>query len=164
VIRAGAHTEAEMKSRKEAFDDAIHAARAAVAEGVVPGGGLALVRAAEALKELERNCTGDELTGVRILARSLEAPARQIVENSGGDAGVVIARMRAESDTQGFDAASGEFTDLIEAGILDPTKVVRVALENAVSIASVLLLAEGTLTQVEERRRRGENELEEPEG
>jgi chaperonin GroEL len=154
VIHAGAHTEAEMKSRKEAFDDAIHAAKAAVAEGIVPGGGLALIRVIDTLEKEEKTSSGDELTGLRILKRALEAPTRQIAENSGADAGVVVARMRAERSSVGFDAARGEFTDLFEAGIIDPTKVVRTALESAVSVAGVLLLAEGTLTQIEEPKQR----------
>jgi chaperonin GroEL len=155
VVRVGANTEAEMKNRKEAFDDAVHSAKAAMAEGIVAGGGLALIRVVDALAELEKTCAGDELTGVRILERALEAPTRQIVENSGGDGGVVVARMREQAGASvhlGYDAARREFRDMFEAGIVDPTKVVRVGLENAVSIAGVLLLAEGTLTQIEEKK------------
>jgi chaperonin GroEL len=119
-------------------------------EGVVPGGGLALLRAAEAVKREAERQTGDQKTGLLILARALEAPARQIAENSGADAGVVVARMRDGQGNLGFDAARGEYVDLVKAGIIDPTKVVRVALENAVSVAGVLLLAEATLTEIPE--------------
>jgi chaperonin GroEL len=139
-----------MKSRKEALDDAISATKAAVAEGIVPGGGLALLRCIEAVTEEEAKCEGDERTGVQILKRALEAPARQIAENSAVDGGVVVARMLDSKDTQGFDASRKQYVDLIEAGIIDPTKVVRVALENAVSVASVLLLTEATMTELPE--------------
>jgi chaperonin GroEL len=150
VIRVGAPSEAEMKSRKEAFDDAISATKAATAEGIVPGGGLALLRAIAAVEREEAQCDGDERTGLRILKHALEAPTRQIAANSGADGGVVVDRMRAGSGNFGFDAARNVYVDLVEAGIMDPTKVVRVALENAVSIASVLLLTEATLTEVPE--------------
>jgi chaperonin GroEL len=124
VVRVGAPSEAEMKSRKEALEDSISATQAAMAEGVVPGAGLSLLRAIPAVEAEEANCDGDERTGLRILKRALEAPTRQLAENSAAD------------------------VDLIEAGIIDPTKVVRVALENAVSVAGVLLLTEATLTEV----------------
>jgi chaperonin GroEL len=150
VIRVGAPTEAELKSRKEAFDDAISATRAATAEGIVPGAGLSLLRAIEAVEQQAELSTRDERTGVLILRRALEVPTRQIAENSGADGGVVIDRMREGRGNRGFDAASGQYVDLIEAGIIDPTKVIRVALENAVSVASMLLLTEATLTKVPE--------------
>jgi chaperonin GroEL len=150
VVRVGAPSEAEMKSRKEALDDAINATKAAVAEGIVPGGGLALLRCVEAIAEEECKCEGDERTGVQILKRALEAPARQIAENSAVDGGVVVARMLASKGSEGFDAARKLYVDLIEAGIIDPTKVVRIALENAVSVASVLLLTEATMTEIAE--------------
>jgi chaperonin GroEL len=155
VIRVGAPSEAEMKSKKEALDDAISATKAAVAEGIVPGGGLALLRCIGAVSKEEASCEGDELTGVRILARALTAPARQIAENSAADGGVVVARMMEGKGDYGFDAARTEYVDLVEAGIVDPTKVVRVALENAVSVASVLLLTEATMTEVPEPRQEG---------
>jgi chaperonin GroEL len=148
VIRVGAPSESEMKSRREALEDAIAATKAAVAEGIVPGGGLALLRAIPAVEKAEGDAEGDERTGLQILRRALEMPARQIAENSGVDGGVVVERMR--SGVLGFDAARKEYVDLIEAGIVDPTKVVRVALENAVSAASLLLLTEATLTEVPE--------------
>jgi chaperonin GroEL len=153
VIRVGAPSEAETKSRKEALDDAISATKAAVAEGIVPGGGLALIRCIQAVAEDEEKCVGDERTGVQILKRALEAPTRQIAENSAVDGGVVVARMLEGTGAYGFDAARKEYVDLIEVGIIDPTKVVRIALENAVSVASVLLLTEATMTEIPEDRK-----------
>ena len=150
VIRVGAPSEAEMKSKKEALDDAISSTKAAIAEGIVPGGGLALLRCIDGIAREEELCTGDERTGVQIMKRALEAPARQIAENSAVDGGVVVARMLAEKGNFGFDAARKEYVDLIEAGIIDPAKVVRIALENAVSVASVLLLTEATMTEIPE--------------
>ena len=160
VIRVGAPAEAEMKSKKEALDDAIAATKAAVAEGIVPGGGLALLRCNEAIAQEEAKCAGDERTGVQILRRALEAPARQIAENSAVDGGVVVARMLEGKGNYGFDAARKDFVDLVEAGIIDPTKVVRIALENAVSVASVLLLTEATMTEIPEPRKERSAEAE----
>jgi chaperonin GroEL len=131
VVRVGAPSEAELKSRKEAFEDA-------------------LLRAGDALAEEEQRCDGDERSGVRILRHALEVPARQIAENSGVDGGVVVDRMRTGKGNYGFDASNGTYVDLVEAGIIDPTKVVRVALENAVSVAGVLLLTEATMTEIPE--------------
>ena len=153
VVRVGAPAEAEMKAKKEALDDAISATKAAVAEGIVPGGGLALLRCTAAVAAEEAACEGDERTGVQILKRALEAPARQIAENSAADGGVVVARMMDAEGAIGFDAARKQYVDLVEAGIIDPTKVVRVALENAVSVASVLLLTEATMTEIPEPKR-----------
>jgi len=153
VIRVGAPAESEMKAKKEALDDAISATKAAVAEGIVPGGGLALLRCVKALAEEETKCEGDEKTGVQILKRALESPARQIAENSAVDGGVVVARMLSGTGNEGFDAGRKEYVDLIEAGIIDPTKVVRIALENAVSVASILLLTEATMTEIPEDKK-----------
>jgi chaperonin GroEL len=150
VVRVGAPTESEMKSRKEAFEDAISSTKAAVEEGIVPGGGLALLRTIPAVEADAEKAEGDERTGILILRRALEAPVRQIAENSAVDGGVVADRMRNGTGSWGFDAARGEYLDLMAAGIIDPTKVVRVALENAVSVAGVLLLAEATMTEVRE--------------
>jgi chaperonin GroEL len=150
VIRVGAPSETEMKNRKEAFEDAISATKAAMAEGIVPGGGLVLLRAIDAVQRAESECSGDERTGLVILKRALEAPTRQIAENSNLDGGVVAERMRTGTGNFGLDAAKGEYVDLVTAGIIDPTKVVRTALENAVSVASVLLLTEATLTEIPE--------------
>jgi chaperonin GroEL len=151
LIKVGAPTEAEMKSKKEALDDAINSTKAAIAEGIVPGGGLALLRCVEAVSgEEAKNLGGDERTGVQILKRALEAPARQIAQNSAVDGGVVVARMLEGKGNYGFDAARNTYVDLVEAGIIDPAKVVRIALENAVSVASVLLLTEATMTEIPE--------------
>jgi len=152
VVRVGAPSEVEMKSRKEAIDDAISATKAAVAEGIVPGGGLALLRCADAIAREESTAEGDERTGLQILRRALSAPARQIAENSAVDGGVVVARMLEGKGNFGFDAARNKYVDLVEAGIVDPTKVVRIALENAISVSSVLLLTEATMTDLPEAK------------
>jgi chaperonin GroEL len=156
VIRVGAPTEAELKSRKEAFDDAISATRAAVAEGIVPGAGLALLRCIPALDREEGVAQGDERTGLAVLRHALTIPTRQIAVNSGADGAVVVEAMRAGEGNTGFDAARGVYVDLVEAGIIDPTKVVRLGLENAVSVASTLLLTEATMVELPERKRVGE--------
>ncbi len=150
VVRVGAPSESEMKTKKEALDDAISATKAAVAEGIVPGGGLALLRCIDAVADEESKCDGDERTGVQILKRALEIPTRQIAENSAADGGVVVARMLSGKGNEGFDAGRKQYVDLMEAGIIDPTKVVRIGLENAVSVASVLLLTEATMTEIPE--------------
>jgi chaperonin GroEL len=141
VIKVGAATEIEMKEKKARVEDALHATRAAVEEGVVPGGGVALIRALKALDKLE-GANEDQTVGIRILARSIEEPLRQIVENAGEDAAVVLNNVRAGKGSYGYNAATGEFGDLIEAGILDPTKVTRLALQNAASVAGLLLTTE----------------------
>jgi chaperonin GroEL len=156
VIRVGAPTEAELKSRKEAFEDAISATRAAVAEGIVPGAGLALLRCIPALDREEGAAQGDERTGLAVLRHALTIPTRQIAVNSGADGAVVVEAMRAGEGNRGFDAARGVYVDLVEAGIIDPTKVVRLGLENAVSVASTLLLTEATMVELPERKRVGE--------
>ena len=153
VIRVGAPSESEMKAKKEALDDAISSTKAAVAEGIVPGGGLALLRASVAVAALEEQSAGDERTGLQILRRALEAPTRQIAENSAADGGVVVDRMMHGASNVGFDAARKVFVDLFEAGIVDPVKVVRIALENAISIAGVLLLTEATMTERPEKHK-----------
>ena len=152
VIRVGAPSEAEAKKLKEAFEDAISATKAAVAEGVLPGAGLPLLRAIDAVEAEEAKCDEDEKTGLRILKKALEAPTRQIAENSSLDGGVVVDRMRSGKGNYGLDASTGEYVDLTETGIIDATKVVRVALENAVSVASTLLLTEATLTEEREKK------------
>ncbi len=152
VIHVGAATESDLKARKDAFDDAISATKAAITEGIVPGGGVALLRAVDAVTAEEAKTDGDERTGLRVLRQALAEPARQIALNSGIDAGVVVEKIRNNSANVNFglDAATGSYVDLVEAGIIDPTKVVRIALENAVSVASVLLLTEATLTELPE--------------
>jgi chaperonin GroEL len=150
VVRVGAPSETELKSRKEAFEDAISATKAAVAEGIVPGAGLALLRASVAVESELAACEGDERTGVAILQRALEVPTRQIAENSGLDGGVVVDRMRSATGSVGLDASPGRYVDLVDAGIVDAVKVVRLALENAVSVSSTLLLTDATLTEIPE--------------
>ncbi len=153
VIGVGAPTEAEMKSKKEALDDAVSSTKAAVVEGIVPGGGLILLRCIEVVQQEEGKCDCDERTGVQIPKRALEMPTRQIAENSVVDGGVVVAPMIAGQGNYGFDAGRKEYVDLVGAGIIDPSKVVRVALENAVSVACVLLLTEATMTEIPETKK-----------
>lgn len=150
VIRVGAPAEAEMRARKDALDDAISATKAAVAEGILPGGGLALLRCTDRLLKEEESAVGDERTGLQILRQALEIPARQIAQNSAVDGGVVVAKMLESKGNIGFDAAQKTYVDLMKSGIIDPTKVVRVALENAVSVAGTLLLSEATMIEIEE--------------
>jgi chaperonin GroEL len=151
VIHVGAPTEAEMKNRKDAFEDAIASTKAAVAEGIVPGGGTALLRASEAVEREFEKVEGDERTGLRILHQALEAPMRQIAINCGVDPGVVVDHVQVGKGSFGFNADTCEYMDLVERGIIDPTQVVRIALENAASVAGTLLLAEATLTEIEEK-------------
>jgi chaperonin GroEL len=141
VIEVGAATETEMKERKALVEDALHATRAAVEEGIVPGGGVALLRAQEALKDLALD-KEDEQVGVQILYRALEHPIRQIAENAGAEGSIVVARVRSESDAVGYNAETDEYEDMVKAGVIDPTKVVRTALQNAASIAGLLLTTE----------------------
>jgi chaperonin GroEL len=141
VIKVGAATEIEMKEKKARVEDALHATRAAVEEGVVPGGGVALVRAQKALLNLQ-GANEDQTIGIKILARSIEEPLRQIVENAGEDAAVILNRVKEGKGSFGYNAATGEFGDMIEAGILDPTKVTRLALQNSASVSGLLLTTE----------------------
>ncbi|MBM4218755.1 MAG: chaperonin GroEL [Gammaproteobacteria bacterium] len=141
VIKVGAATEVEMKEKKARLEDALHATRAAVEEGVVPGGGVALVRAQKALEKLS-GINEDQNVGIRILSRTLEEPLRQIVQNAGEDGSVVLARVREAKGAHGYNAATGEYGDMIDMGILDPTKVTRLALQNAASVAGLLLTTE----------------------
>ena len=150
VIRVGAPAESEVTAKKDALDDAIAATKAAVAEGIVPGGGLALLRCTAALEAEEETLEGDEKTGVQILRRALGAPSRQIAQNSEVDGGVVVSKMLESKGNMGFDAARKQYVDLMKAGIVDPAKVMRIALENAVSVASLLLLTEATMTETRE--------------
>jgi len=141
LIKVGAATEIEMKEKKARVEDALHATRAAVEEGVVPGGGVALIRAQKALDKLE-GANEDQTIGIAILRRSIEEPLRQIVENAGEDAAVILNKVKDGKGSYGYNAATGVFGDLIEAGILDPTKVTRLALQNAASVAGLLLTTE----------------------
>jgi chaperonin GroEL len=141
VIKVGAATEIEMKEKKARVEDALHATRAAVEEGVVPGGGVALVRALKALDKLEGS-NEDQTVGIRILSRSIEEPLRQIVINAGEDAAVVLNDVKAGKGAYGYNAATGEYGDMLDMGILDPAKVTRLALQNAASVAGLLLTTE----------------------
>ena len=141
VIKVGAATEVEMKEKKARVEDALHATRAAVDEGVVPGGGVALIRVQRTLDKLEA-LNDDQAIGIKILARSIEEPLRQIVANAGEDAAVVLAEVKKGKGTYGYNAASGEYGDMVDMGILDPTKVTRLALQNAASVAGLLLTTE----------------------
>jgi chaperonin GroEL len=141
VIKVGAATEIEMKEKKARVEDALHATRAAVEEGVVPGGGVALIRVLRSLEKLEGK-NEDQTVGIRILARSIEEPLRQIVDNAGEDAAVVLNAVKAGKGSYGYNAATGEYGDMLEEGILDPTKVTRLALQNAASVAGLLLTTE----------------------
>jgi len=141
VIKVGAATEVEMKEKKARVEDALHATRAAVEEGVVPGGGTALIRVQKALKDLE-GANEDQTVGIRLLARAIEEPLRQIVENAGEDAAVVLNAVKSGKGAYGYNAAKGEYGDMLEAGILDPAKVTRLALQNAASVAGLLLTTE----------------------
>jgi len=145
VIRVGAATEVEMKEKKARIEDALHATRAAVEEGIVPGGGVALLRSISAVNDLK--LSGDEATGAAIVRRALEEPARRIAENAGWDGSVVVRRVLSEKGNFGFNAEKLEFGDLTEQGVIDPTKVVRVALENAASIAGLLLTTECAISE-----------------
>jgi chaperonin GroEL len=141
VIKVGAATEIEMKEKKARVEDALHATRAAVEEGVVPGGGVALIRATKALEKFE-GANEDQTVGVRILARSIEEPLRQIVENAGEDAAVILNQVKSGKGAYGYNAANGEYGDMLDFGILDPAKVTRLALQNAASVAGLLLTTE----------------------
>jgi len=141
VIKVGAATEIEMKEKKARVEDALHATRAAVEEGVVPGGGVALIRSQKALDKLE-GANEDQQVGIAILRRAIEEPLRQIVENAGEDAAVILNQVKAGKGSYGYNAATGEYGDMLEAGILDPTKVTRLALQNAASVAGLLLTTE----------------------
>ena len=144
VISVGAPTETEMKEKKALVEDALHATRAAVEEGIVPGGGVALLRAQATLADAELELE-DEMIGVQILARALEQPIRQIAENAGSEGSIVVDRVRSGSDGFGYNAQSDEYEDLVSAGVIDPTKVVRTALQNAASIAGLLLTTEAVV-------------------
>jgi chaperonin GroEL len=149
VLYVGAATEMEMKEKKDRVDDALHATRAAVEEGIVPGGGVALIRASKSLDTL-KGANDDETTGVSIVIRAIEEPLRQIVANAGGEGAVVVNKVRDGKDDFGYNARTEQFENLIAAGVIDPTKVVRVALENAASIAGMLLTTECVISDIKE--------------
>jgi len=150
-INVGAATETEMKEKKARVEDALHATKAAREEGIVAGGGVALLRALSALDKMK--LSGDEQIGVEIVKRTLEEPARQIAENAGQEGSVIVQRIKAEKNNVGFNAEKLEFEDMFEAGVIDPTKVVRTALQNASSIASLLLTTEAVITELPEKEK-----------
>ena len=151
VIKVGAATEIEMKEKKARVEDAMHATRAAVEEGIVPGGGVALVRAAATLNEIK--AAAEEAVGVQIVRRAMEEPARRIASNAGADGSVVLDKIKNGKGAYGFNAATEEFTDLLKEGIIDPTKVVRIALQNAASVASLLLTTEAMIAEKPEEKK-----------
>ncbi|MEN3010493.1 MAG: chaperonin GroEL, partial [Candidatus Bipolaricaulaceae bacterium] len=153
VIKVGAATETELEEKKHRFEDALEATRAAVEEGILPGGGVALLRAIRVLDRLEKELEGDEKVGVQILKKALEAPVRQLAENAGFEGAVIVERLKNEKDTVGFDVVQEKFVDMFEAGIIDPTKVTRSALQNAASIAGMLLITEALVAEVREEKK-----------
>jgi chaperonin GroEL len=151
VIKVGAATETELKEKKARVEDAMHATRAAVEEGIVPGGGVALVRCITALEKLKLQ--DDEAIGVNIVKRALEEPMRQIAMNAGHEGAVVVGRVRnSKDDNFGFNADSGEYGDMVKAGVIDPAKVTRLALQNAASIAALMLTTEALVADIKEER------------
>ena len=150
VIKIGAATETEMKEKKHRVEDALSATRAAVEEGIVPGGGVALVNAIAALDKVE--ASGDEAIGVQIIRRALEEPLRQIVENAGFEGSVVVGKVKEGEKGIGFNVISEKYENMVQAGIVDPTKVTRSALQNAVSIASMLLTTETLVSEIPEKK------------
>jgi chaperonin GroEL len=152
VINVGASTETEMKEKKARVEDALHATKAAVEEGVVPGGGVALLRCAPALEKIKLDIA-DQQVGINIVKRALEEPIRQIVGNAGQEGSVVVERVKKEKETVGFDAAAEKYVDMLEAGIIDPTKVTRYALQNAASVAGLMLTTEVMVTEIPEEKK-----------
>jgi chaperonin GroEL len=145
VIKVGAATEVELKEKKHRIEDAVSATRAAVEEGIVPGGGVTLIHAEEALGKLD--LVDDEATGAKIVQNALSEPTRRIAQNAGYEGAIIVQQTRTEGDGRGFDAASGEWVDMMKAGIIDPAKVTRSALQNAASIAAIILTAESTVVE-----------------
>jgi chaperonin GroEL len=151
VIKVGAATETEMKEKKARVEDAMHATKAAVEEGIVPGGGVALLKCAQNLKKFKLN--GDMQFGIDILTKALEMPLKQIAANAGFEGGVIVEKIRsARNKNYGFDALNEKFTDMIAAGIIDPTKVVRIALQNSASVAGLLLTTQGLVCEIKEEK------------
>jgi len=157
VVKVGGKTEAEMKSKKDLMEDALNATRAAIQEGIVPGGGVCLMRAVEAVQKLDLG--GDERFGARIIEKALEAPMRQIVANAGEDGAVVVENAREKGKTFGYDALKCEYVDMFKAGIIDPAKVVRTALQNAASIAGLLLTTDSMVTELKDEKPKVEGSL-----
>ena len=153
VVKVGAATETEMKEKKARVEDALHATRAAVEEGIVPGGGVALLRCIKSLEGLGEN--DEQVAGVNIVRRAIESPLRRIAENAGIDGSIVVDKVLHSKGSQGFNAQTEEYEDLIKAGVIDPTKVVRTALQNAASVASMLLTTEAMVADKPEEKGAG---------
>ena len=151
VIRVGAATETELKEKKARMEDALSSTRAAIEEGIVAGGGVTMLRAAPALQKLKGS--DDELIGVRIVSRALEEPMRRIAENAGREGSVIVGKVKEMKKNEGFDAVTGEFVDMFDAGIIDPAKVTRIALENAASIAAMMLTTEAVVAEKPEKKK-----------
>ena len=150
VLRVGGATEVELRERKDRVDDALNATQAAVEEGIVPGGGVALVRASRSLDKLARTASGDIRSGIKIIQEACEAPLRQIVWNTGGSPDVILDKVRRGKPTHGYDAYLEKFGDMFEAGIVDPVKVVRTALENAASVSGMMLTVGAIMVEEEQ--------------
>ncbi len=153
VIKVGAATETELEEKKHRMEDALEATKAAVDEGILPGGGVTLLRTLKALDKLEKELEGDEKVGVQILKKAIEMPARQLAENAGFEGAVIVEKLKKEKDATGFDVETEEFRDMFEAGIIDPTKVTRSALQNAASIAGMLLTTEALVAEIKEEKK-----------
>ena len=151
VIKVGAATETEMKEKKARVEDAMHATKAAVEEGIVPGGGVALLRSIEAVEKRAKDLTGDEKIGARIVIRALEEPTRQIVANAGAEGSVIINDLKAKGGNYGYNASSEKVEDMLKAGIIDPTKVTKNALQNAASVAGLMLTTEALVSEIKEK-------------
>src|SRR5438128_2549023 len=152
VINVGAATETEMKEKKARVEDALHATRAAVEEGIVPGGGVAFIRAQKALDNI-KGLEGDEKVGVQIVRRAIEEPTRQLADNAGQEGALIVQEVKARKGNEGYDVSADEYTDLVKAGIVDPTKVTRSALQNAASISGLLLTTEALVTELPEKEK-----------
>jgi len=153
VIKAGAATETEMKERKDLLDDALHATKAATEEGVVPGGGVIFLRAIDDVAKARARARGDEKIGFDIVANALKAPTRQIVENTGGQGDVVVAQLLEKTGNMGYDANTAEFVNMVKAGIIDPAKVARTALQNAASVAGLMLTTNVLVTDLKDEEK-----------
>ncbi|HKE15114.1 MAG TPA: TCP-1/cpn60 chaperonin family protein, partial [Kofleriaceae bacterium] len=153
VIRVGAATEVEMKEKKARVEDAMHATRAAVEEGIVPGGGVALLRSLKSLDELKLE--EEQSFGVKIVRRAIEEPLRQIAQNGGWDGSIIVEKVKNGKGAFGYNAQTGEYEDLLEAGVIDPTKVVRTALQNAASVAGLLLTTEALIAEKPKKEEKG---------
>jgi len=151
VLKIGASTEVEMKEKKARVEDALHATRAAVEEGIIPGGGVAFIRLIKTLDDVKTENL-DQKTGVNIIRRALEEPLRQIATNAGHDGAVVVNEVKNGKDDYGFNAQTEKYENLIKAGVIDPTKVARIAIENAASIAGLLLTTEATIVEKPEKK------------